>query len=373
MSRQLKSDLRTRFIEAERACSCVIPSSANEARRLRYATKSGKLFEVFQNVFARPEYWATLKQKQRALHILRTEHAAHPTWVFCGPSAALIYGLSVSYHLLSEVHILTSRQSHSRSSNGICRHISTGQVTAVVREMPVTTLMQTVYDCLRTTDFKNGMAIADSALHLGLSSKEELLRFFEQQDKRNKGHSQAISTILHSDARAESGGESIARATIIEQGFELPDLQHVVQDPVDESLEYRVDFWWELEDQSVIIGELDGHDKYIDPEMTMGKSIVEVMADERLRESRVCGTGARVMRFSYADVLNTSYFVHLLESFGVPRTQASIESTTVRMSTQEACLLEVMRNEALRCWNLYRDAQANGGFQEMSAHKERVA
>ena len=168
--------------------------------------------------------------------------------------------------------------------------------------------------CLRTMDFKNGLAIADSAVHLGLTSKEKLLRFFEQQDKRTTGYAQALVTLRYADARAENGGESIARAIIIEQGFMVPDLQHEVPDPVDDSHVYRVDFWWEIEGQAAIVGELDGHDKYVDRDMTDGRSIVEVMADERIRESRVSGTGAKVMRFLFADVLNTSYFVHLLES-----------------------------------------------------------
>ena len=357
MGRQLRADLQQRFVEAERVGTCVTPISTNDTRRLRLAVKNGNLIEVAHHVYARPGYWATLKQNQRSLHILRALSAAHPSWVFCGPSAALAFGLSVSYQLLSNVHVLTSKKSHTRSGDGICRHISGKRETTVVNGVTVTTIEQTVFDCLRLADFRHGLAIADSVLHLGLASKEDLLAFIERQDKRVSGRKQALKTMSHADKRAESGGESIARATIIEQGFMLPELQHVVHDPVDNSIEFRVDFWWEVEGQPTIIGELDGHEKYIEPAMTKGKSIVEVMAGERLRESRISGTGAKVMRFSYADVLNTFYFSHLLESFGVPRVVADSEPPARHVSPTEARVLEAMRNEALLYWEMYKSAE----------------
>lgn len=336
---------------------CVTPASTNEARRLRRAADHGNLVEVAHRVYARPEYWVTLKQAQRSLHIIRTLSAAHPTWVFCGPSAAMVYGLAVSYKLLYKVHVLTSKKAHSQSKNGIQRHVLDNCTSTVVEGIPVTTLERTVYDCLRSTDFKHGLAIADSALRLGRVTKQELLQFIERQGMRSDGSEQALATIRHADARAESGGESIARAIIMEQGFMLPELQHVVRDPVDNSVAFRVDFWWAIEGQPPIIGELDGHEKYIDPEMTVGRSIVDIMTGERLRESHISGTGAKVMRFSFADVLNTAYFVHLLESFGVPRASDVGELPTQRPSIPEARFLETVRNEALRYWELYQSAE----------------
>lgn len=357
MGRQMRADLQQRFVEAERAKTCVTPTSTNDTRRLRLARKNGHLIEVAHHVYARPGYWASLKQTQRSLHILRALSAAHPSWVFCGPSAALAFGLSVSYQLLSKVHVLTSKKSHTRSGDGMCRHISGECETTAVNGVMVTTIERTVFDCLRLADFRHGLAIADSALHLGLASKEDLLAFIEHQDKRISGWEQALKTMGHADKRAESGGESIARATIIEQGFMLPELQHVVHDPVDSSIEFRVDFWWEVKGQPTIIGELDGHDKYVDPAMTKGRSIVDVMTDERLRESHISGTGAKVMRFSFADVLNTTYFVHLLESFGAPRAVAGSDSPAGHITPAEARILEAMRDEALLYWEMYRTVE----------------
>lgn len=373
MSRPMRTDLVQRFEEAEQAGTCVTPISANDARRLRLAVERGNLAEVAHRVYARPGYWVMLRQYQRSLHIIRALSAAHPSWVFCGPSAALVFGLPVSYQLLSEVHVLTSRKSHTHSRNGIHRHVSGRCEPTTVQGIAVTPFEQTVYDCLRSTDFRHGLAVADSALRSGIATKDQLQRFIEHQSKRAIGAEQALTTIRHADPRAESGGESIARATIIEQGFMLPDLQHVIQDPVDGSVSFRVDFWWDVEGQPAIIGELDGREKYVDPNMTNGRSIVETMASERLRESHLTGIGAKVMRFSFADVINTAYFVHLLESFGVPRITDGTKPPEEQLSASEARFLESVRSKALRYWELYQSAEACDPTVILPSHNSGTA
>ena len=53
--------------------------------------------------------------------------------------------------------------------------------------------------------------------------------------------------------------------------------------------------------------------------MRHGLPMEAVLRNERTRESRLSLTGARIMRFTFADVLNRARFVHMLETFGVPR------------------------------------------------------
>ena len=67
------------------------------------------------------------------------------------------------------------------------------------------------------------------------------------------------------------------------------------------------------------MGELDGGEKYVNPKMTGGKSALEVMRDERRRESRVTASCDAVVRFSPADVADNWRFSQLLDAFGVPR------------------------------------------------------
>lgn len=174
-----------------------------------------------------------------------------------------------------------------------------------------------MFDCLRSNSFRHGLAIADSALRVSGDDVEQFLEEFGRFHKCHAGHWRACEIMRLADARAENGGESIARAVMIEQGFMMPDLQVEVPNPVDPTKKFRVDFYWQLESGN-IYGELDGHDKYIDPAMTNGRSTVQVLTAERLRESRISGTGAKIMRFSYNEAVNTPYFCNLLNGFGVP-------------------------------------------------------
>lgn len=45
----------------------------------------------------------------------------------------------------------------------------------------------------------------------------------------------------------------------------------------------RVDFSWYLPGGRIVVGELDGQQKYVDPSMTGGRSIAAIVEDERER------------------------------------------------------------------------------------------
>ncbi len=85
----------------------------------------------------------------------------------------------------------------------------------------VTPPIQTATDCLLQTGFADGMPIADSAISkLGLAP-EQLMEAVEQRATARNGRAirTALTTLRYADARAESGGESVARAVMIETGF----------------------------------------------------------------------------------------------------------------------------------------------------------
>ena len=77
------------------------------------------------------------------------------------------------------------------------------------------------------------MPIADSAISkLGLAS-EQLMEAVEQRATARNGRAirTALTTLRYADARAESGGESVARAIMIETGFAPDWLQYELTDP----------------------------------------------------------------------------------------------------------------------------------------------
>lgn len=73
------------------------------------------------------------------------------------------------------------------------------------------------------------------------------------------------------------------------------------------------------EDGVVIVGELDGAQKRVDPRMTKGKDMERVLMEERMRESRLTLYDIAVMRFGFADTEDPREFAALLDGFGVPR------------------------------------------------------
>ena len=317
MARGIRSDLRSRFEKAHEDGRCLVPSSPSEAKRLSRALARGDICSPAHRVYALPELWKELNPKQKELCKLRALSTLHPTWVFAGVSAAVLHGLQVSYSLLGTTYVADDPAKPSRPHPGCERVLIANDAAAEAHGVPVTSLVRTTFDCLRWHDFRSALAIADSALQSLEMSGTELAKRFEEYHNAHWCKRRAVQTAMLADARAENGGESVARAAMLQLGFMLPQLQVEIPDPVNPSSTFRVDFCWDLP-QGRVIGEMDGREKYRNPTMTHGRDVVDVLADERLRESRLSGTGARVMRFSYADVMDLGRFSHLLQSYGIP-------------------------------------------------------
>lgn len=310
--------------QAERngQCAVIRPGDANY-RTVRRAFDSGQLVNPFPLLYARPGFWEGLKPDEQALCMMRGAHAVHPTWTFCLYSAALAHQLSVSYRLLGRMHIRSSRARTTRSNEHIHRHYTrarSGEV-ALAQGLPVTSLRQTLLDCLITAPLPDALAIVDSALRVYGISKESLAEFIRKNGKRRRGKRRAWELCQLADGRAESGGESILRGIIIAEGFMPPtDLQVELPDPTDPHGVFRADMLWELPDGRCIVGELDGTAKYVDEDMRAGRSTIGVLLDERQRESHITALGMPVMRFLFTHVRKPGYVAHILQSFGIPRT-----------------------------------------------------
>ena len=177
----------------------------------------------------------------------------------------------------------------------------------------VTPLKTTLLDCLCQANFSQGLAIADSALHWRLVDADGLREHVERSGFRRKGIRTARRVLRWMDGRSDNGGESMARAVMIELGFQLPELQVEVADPLTPGGMWRVDFCWRLPDGRVVIGELDGGGKYL----ADGEGAAEAldhMRRERLRESRLNLTGAMVIRFSFEQAMDRAYMERLLRT-----------------------------------------------------------
>lgn len=288
---------------------------------------AGWLVTPFPHLYEEESYWEGLSLVEKSLRVIRAAAQLHPDWVFCGTSAALAYGLEVSQPRPGVVYVATTPRAHSASTAHVKRHAVTSTEVSTASGVHVVSKEACVLDCLGTLDLPHGLAVADSFLRgKGLTTDHliELARGIGCH--RTRCH--ALKTALRADPLAENGGESMARGTMIELGFEVPELQVPIDNPLDAGHPFRVDFMWrDPELCRPVIGELDGMDKYGNEDMLKGRTTLQVLSDERVRESRLTLVDARVMRFHFADVLNRAGFARLLDGFGVPRVSAECPRT----------------------------------------------
>ena len=323
MIERVQTWMEQQLAEAEREKTCLVAQTPCELRRLRRAVTSGCLIEPAPSVFSRATYWTTLKPAGRMRHLMKALQKLHPTWVFAGPSAAVAFGLSVSNRYLDRAWVATSRKTHRRKLASRHTIVVSGDSPMDVDGVRLTSFARTVGDCLRVMDFRSGLAVADSALRVSGWTRDALMANVGRACAKMSGMQRMRHLVALSDARAESGGESIARATMLELGFALPDLQRPFDNPVVPSEPYRVDFVWDVVDRC-ILGELDGFEKYVNAEMTKGRSVAQVIEDEHRRQSCLEARPEvlRVIRFGFSDVMHDRPFLDLLVGCGVPRSHA---------------------------------------------------
>lgn len=305
--------------EAERRWSCLESSPGHLHRLLERRVRDGHLVSPLPRLYARAELWSDLNQTMRTIFLAHGLQEQHPDWVFCGTTAAVMLGLSVSWGA-QEIEVASTSDRHRQSADGIVRryvrNAGAGAVTSF--GVRVTPPQRTVFDCARRLEFREGVAVADSALRLGLVTRGGLLSYVTGMRGGFRGIDRAVRVAEFADPRPQNGMESIARAAMHELGYASPELQVPIADPMSPGRTYYVDFRWTLPDGTVVLGELDGGEKYENPLMSSG-SPAEAMRRERRRESRISVGGVRIVRFSPEEVADTAYFNRLLETFGVPR------------------------------------------------------
>lgn len=289
--------------------------------------RTGALMSPFAHLYEEPEYWGELKPPEKAIRVIRGAALLHPDWVFCSVSAALAYDLQVSCPDASVVHIATTPKAHRRSNPQVrCHMVEKVEVCSAggVRVVDIETCLR---QCLCSLDLKFGLAVADSYLRKEQLVAADLEAMLARGKKRRQGIRQARKTASLASPLPENGGESVARGAMIELGFEIPQLQVEVDNPLEPGNPFRVDFLWpECVPRTgnrggirPVIGELDGMDKYRDADMLGGKSTIRALSDERVRESRLSMAGASIVRFRFGETLNPRGFARLLDAAGVPR------------------------------------------------------
>lgn len=290
------------------------PTSRSLERALARLRAAGVVVRPHRGLYAPSATWEALNVRERYMMWLRSLSRRHPDWVFCSHSAAAAYGVELPHRAMGAIHIVASRTTRD---GDICRHHIKAAAADERDGIKVTAFAHAVGSSIVQLDFPYALGVADSALRVADCTGAHLLRSMFDQMKGTCRREYLADVLSYADSRSENGGESYARAIMIEQGVMLPELQVEHIDPIS-GKRYRVDYEWELAN-GVVCGELDGAEKYSRIARRRGRSIEDVLREERQRESRLRNQGMRFARFTFDQVREVDPFLAILDSCGIPR------------------------------------------------------
>jgi hypothetical protein len=185
--------------------------------------------------------------------------------------------------------------------------------------MWLTSVARTVVDIATIADFRCAVTVADAALHASRITRqqprtlpEELLTRWESR-MPFAGHARASAVIRFATALADTPIESVSRVAMREIGCPSPVLQLEHRDAL--GLIGYSDFAWpELR----VVGEADGASKYLDEAFRSGRTVEQVVYDEKLREDRLRALGWAVVRWPWSVAMNPHALAARLRAAGVP-------------------------------------------------------
>jgi predicted transcriptional regulator of viral defense system len=266
--------------------------SAGQIRRL---ADRGTLRSLRTGVYASDALVESAAGDQATAHLLHVAAAiaaARSRAVASHRSAAIVHGLSLigpSPARRIELTRAPDDQGSRSRRPGVLLHVAALPDSDIIRcrGVPVTSVSRTVADLARALPFAEGVAVADSALRAGLTSRDDLDAVLARCT-RWPGSRRARRVAAFADPLAESVLESISRAAFHELGLPPPELQVWVGD--EEEIIGRVDFLWR---QHRTIAEADGAIKYTQP----AQALAQLSRDARLREA-----GYEVVHFTWREI-----------------------------------------------------------------------
>ena len=187
MSKAARARLMNQVNRAAAGLAFFSPDAEKDERVASRMAAAGDLVRVCPRVYARPSDWEGLRPDAQHLWLARALQDKHPSWVFCGTTAALIHGLSVSYYQLDRIMLAVGPHGHSGRMGTLRRMETSASNVAAIDGLRVTPILQTVFDCMRWMPFSEGLVVADSALRAGLVEKDQLIEYVLSRGRGVRG------------------------------------------------------------------------------------------------------------------------------------------------------------------------------------------
>ncbi|EGD53627.1 type IV toxin-antitoxin system AbiEi family antitoxin [Gordonia neofelifaecis] len=228
-------------------------------------------------------------------------------------SAAALLGLGLLMPNRRAVHITTGRNSGGNAFPSRVIHASRLADDDVVDlgGLRVTGPARTAVDiALTETDFARILAVFDSALRMGVSREELESRLSGPR----RGVARARYVLAFADGLSDNPGESWGRAQMIEAEFPIPILQAVHH--LEDGHRAICDYDWE----GRVVGEFDGHGKYLREELRSGEDVADVVLREKERENQLRDLDLGVVRWGWERLKQRTLIPYLskrLPIFGI--------------------------------------------------------
>lgn len=296
-------------------------------RRIAAAVRGGMLFHIRRGWYIDADERSGLwPEEQHRAHVIAVARDGRGGAVASHTSAAVLWRLPLYRIRCARVHLTTGPVRRISSAPDVARHANPIDAEDVVDidGIRCTSLARTVFDLIGTLPLEAAVALADAAerqmaLRLREWDVEAVAswrcglsrRFGEARGMR--GIRQARWVFAFTDGRAESPGESVSRLQLRRLGYAPPALQVPIVGP--DGSTYYVDFG--MTDVGSF-GEFDGKGKYLDEAMRSGRSIEQVIYDEKRREDWIRGrTQQRFARWETEHIGTPHALSRRLESFGI--------------------------------------------------------
>ncbi|UKA50110.1 type IV toxin-antitoxin system AbiEi family antitoxin domain-containing protein [Arthrobacter sp. FW305-123] len=308
-----------------------------DARHLAKQAKRGELVRVRRGAYIRAADWAELNERQRhGLQAAALVNAARTPPIFNLQTAALLWGLGI-LSTPKRLCTVTDDPRGGRSKHGIRRSLgSLDSGVAQLGDFQVTDKARTTVELAAALNFAEALAVVDSsrrnqrwgdALEAGNWDKDRAWGPPARMDELAEAVSalssasrkrRAQSVLNLSSEKSESVGESMSRAQMILLNFPMPSLQGSFT--LRNGRTARTDFWWRELD---LVGEFDGHGKYLRQELRGNQTIQQAVLAEKDRENGLRALGLTVVRWDWSDMMNPRVFARILNDGGLRSLRAA--------------------------------------------------
>ncbi len=282
------------------------------------AVGRGELVRLRRGAYCDAAEWSERSSRDRHILRMRAVASASPRpLVFCGVSAAALWGMPIPGDWPTDVHIVSPRATGGRSRHGVVRHPIAHAVTETIDRfsLAVTDIAGTAVDMALALPFAQGVGCVDWALwrRNDFGTTRDALRAALAGRNPRYRYRHAEAVVDFATGLSDSYGESLTRGVIFELGFPVPELQVKF---TDEQGDMQVDYFWRSDN---IAGEFDGKSKYLRPAYGPAMPPGEAVWQEKKRQDRLRRQVATVVRIITADVVNPARLTALLLDAGLQR------------------------------------------------------